>query len=173
MLYQSFICICIFFNVLGESDCFSQNLMPLKVNLKRITYLTSNIDSLTRSFHKKGFHIKPGKREPGGVFNNSIMLQDKTEILLESSLSKDSADWRIQALKNYGNHISGIAFEVEEIDSLYEAFRSHQIPLSVLNKSYESYMSYFAVDSLAQVDVVFVHKDSGAIGGRDSISFHP
>jgi hypothetical protein len=178
MKYRNFIGIFIFINGLAGSDSFSQNLIPLGIRLARITYLTSNLDSLTRSFLKKGFRISQGKRDPIGVFNNFITLEDKTQIILETTNSKDSTDWRIQILKNYGNHISGIAFEVNQIDSFYQILRSDSIPLSPVerfNNSDRSSNIYFALDSVLPLDVVFFQKDSliKPLQEKDSLSNHP
>src|SRR5260370_33312611 len=102
------ICIFLFFNSLYGFKAMGQNPLPFKIRLSGITFLTQNLDSLTRSYLKKGFWIKSGKREPGGVFTNSIILRDGTEIILETTLSTDSLDWRVLALKKYGSHIAGI-----------------------------------------------------------------
>jgi len=138
-----------------------QNLSPAGIRPIRLTYLTGNLDSETRSFVKKGFRIKEGKREPGGVFSNIILLQDGSQIILETTISSDLNNWRFQALKKYKNSISGIVFEVESIDSLYNMMKRNNIPLQLLATSGKSNKSYrFALDSCAPLDVVFLSKDT-------------
>ena len=111
--------ILLFFIGLTGYDILGQTIAQDGIRLSRITYLTSNLDSLTRSFIRKGYRIKTGKREPDGIFSNSILLQDGSEIILETTTSSDSKEWQLQALKKYGSHISGITFEVDQIDSQY------------------------------------------------------
>jgi len=144
-----------------------QNALPFKIRLSRITLLTQNFDSLTRSYLKKGFRIKNARREPGGVFSNLVILRDGTQIILESTTSTDSNDWRLAALKKYGSHISGIAFEAENIDSLQVALKNNDVPY----KSYQSDRTYLALDSIAPLDVVFFQKDSSS-GEIDSLAYH-
>ena len=160
-----------------------QSLAPSGIRLARITFLTANLDSVTRSFVKKGYHIKLGKREPGGTFNNIIALQDGSEMILETTTSSDPIDWRQAALKKYGNHISGIAFEVNEIDSLYHALKLNNIPLSSLDSvmiattTDSQYLSgLFALDSCAPLDVVFYSKNPSPYRHSpeiDSLTNHP
>jgi len=157
--------ILLFFIILPNSKIIGQNFDPSRIRLRRITYLTSNLDSLTRSFLKKGFKIKQGKREPGGVFSNLVLLRNGSEITLETTLSTDSKDWRWNALKKYGAHISGLAFEVDSIDKFYSLVKSGQIEVSELDSNrygtYRSYMTYlFALDSCLPLDVVFISKDT-------------
>ena len=175
--------ILLFYIGLQETEACNQLIARSGIRLTRITYLTSNLDSLTRSFLKKGYHIKTGKREPGGIFNNSIILQDGSEIILETTSSRDSNDWRLQALKKYGNHIAGIAFEVDQIDSLYHSMKFHNISLGDrdtirqyrIDGTYYSTLG-FALDSCAPLDVVFFSRDTNSIQHSpefDSLAHHP
>lgn len=175
--------ILLFYIILPGSKIIGQNFAPSQIRLARITYLTNNLDSLTRSFLKRGFRIKQGKRQPGGVFNNTILMQDGSEIILETTLSTDTIDWRKNALKKYGSHISGIAFEVDSINNLFSLLRNSQIPInlidSIINRSYgtnRTYMSYvFALDSCLPLDVVFFSKDTSSLIHSpefDSLSHH-
>jgi hypothetical protein len=142
--------------------------------------LTSNLDSLTRSFIKKGYKIKTGKREPGSIFSNTIALQDGSEMILETTMSSDSKDWRLQALKKFGNHIAGIAFEVDEIDSLFHLMKRSNISVSdtLTIRKYRTDGTYnlakvFALDSCAPLDVVFISKDTLHSTEFDSLAHHP
>lgn len=170
MNYRYIIGIFLFFNILSGFPARGQNPLPAKIRLSRITLLTQNFDSLTRSYLKKGFRIKNGKREPGGVFSNSIILQDGTEIILESTTSKDSLDWRVMALKKYGSYISGIAFETENLDWLQTTLKNNDVPYSSFT-SYETYRTYLALDSIEPIDIVFLSPDSSSCG-RDSLAYH-
>ena len=164
--------ILLFFIALANSKIVGQNLPPAGIRLVRITYLTSNLDSLTRTFIKKGFRIIPGKREPDGVFNNKLMLQDGSEIILETTLSSNGDDWRVQTLRKYKNYISGLVFEVDSIESLLYLMKLSNIPIQSINinKSYA-----FALDSCAPLDVVFIPNDTLNIysKGFDSFTRHP
>jgi hypothetical protein len=172
------IAIILIFHILGWQKLFGESLEFGNIRLFRITYLTANLDSLTRSFIKKGFRIQPGKREPGGVFNNFIFLSDGAEIILETTFSKDTNDWRLIALKNYGNHISGITFEVDQVKLLYEQLQLRSIPLStfdtiMFNGIHGTYNTiFFALDSCLPLDVTFIGKDS-ASRQTDSVAIHP
>jgi hypothetical protein len=159
-----------------------QTIAPNGIRLARISFLTSNLDSLTRSFAKKGYTIKPGKREPGGILTNSIILPNECEMILETTLTTDSIDWRLQSLKKYGNHVSGIAFEVDKIDTLYNLFQSHQIPTDSLRtilkekKDGSEYLTHsFALDSCAPLDVIFFSKGTliAQFETVDSLTKHP
>ena len=141
-----------------------QILSPSGIRLQKITYLTSNLDSLTRSFTKRGYHIKNGIREPGGIFNNTIVFPNGCEIVLETTLSSDINDWRLQALKRYKDHISGIAFEVDSLIQFKDSLRSHNISIT-------SFSNGFALDSCAPLDIVFIPKDTS--GRSDTLSHHP
>lgn len=153
------------------------------VRLIRITYLTPNLDSLTRSFIKRGYRINQGKRDPGGIFNNSIIFPEGCEIILETTLSNDPNDWRLQSLKKYGSHVTGIAFEVEKIDSLYHLMKIHHVAVNTMStitnyKIDETYYSalVFALDSCSPLDVVFIAKDTSRhspYSEFDSLAHHP
>lgn len=145
-----------------------QILVPSGIRLKRITFLTSNIDSLTRSFIKKGYNIKQGKREPGGILNNSIIFPNGCEIVLETTLSSDINDWRLQALKKFGGHISSVAFEVDRLHELEDLLRSHNISTTSFGQD------AFALDSCIPIDVVFISKDTSSHSDLpDTLSHHP
>jgi hypothetical protein len=168
---------------LWGNKALGQTIARSGIRLARITYLASNFDSLTRSFLKKGYRIKTGKREPGGVFNNSILFPNGCEIIIEATTSNDSNNWRMQALKKYGNHIAGIAFEVDGIDSLYHALQFHNIPVGSFGSVQiekidgSKYTAHaFALDSCVPLDVVFYSKDSSSLlhsPETDSLTRHP
>src|SRR5947209_17417446 len=86
----------------NELETYAQTFPAFSPKLRRLSFLVQNLDSITRSYAIKGFTITPGKREPGGIFSNFVRLQDGSEILLETTTSRDSTDWRLQALKEYG-----------------------------------------------------------------------
>src|SRR5579872_2830265 len=175
--------ILLFINILWANRGTGQTLSLSEIRLARIILLTSSLDSLTRSFIKKGYRIKTGIREPGGVLNNRIIFPNGCEIIIETTTSSDPGDWRNIALKKYGNHISGIAFESDHIDSLYHAFQINEIPLSrtgfapiekIDDSKYPA--KVFALDSCAPLDIVFFSKDSSRYSHSqetDSLTNHP
>ncbi len=173
--------ISLFYIGLWANCSLGQTIAPDGIRLARITFLTRNFDSLTRSFFKRGFQIKPGLREPGGIFNNSVIFPNGCEIIIETTTSADSNGWRQQALKKYGNHITGIAFEVAQIDSLYRSLQFRNIPLSSRNTimkekpdGSEYAARVFALDSCLPLDVVFFSKDTSVVSHRmDSLAIHP
>jgi len=172
--------IILFYIGLWADNSSGQTSAPVGIHLARITYLTLNLDSLTRSFLKRGFKIKPGLRMPGSIFTNSIVFGNGCEIILQTTFTRDSDDWQLQALKKYGNHIAGIAFETDQIDSLYRSLRSHNIALGSLDTvvrektdGTKNMVRTFAIDSCAPLDVVFFSKDSSTISHSvDSLTIH-
>ncbi|MDP4219063.1 MAG: hypothetical protein Q8916_01560 [Bacteroidota bacterium] len=125
--------------------------------------------------------MKPGKREPGGIFSNSITFPNGCEILLETTNSSSSDDWRLQALRKYGDHISGIAFEVRDLDSLYGLMSMAHLPLSMMDslrnvRSDSTVYSekIFGLGGCAPLDVVFYSADTASriLPKPDSLSHH-
>lgn len=143
-----------------------QTLAPSGIRLFRITYLTNTLDSLTRSFIKRGYHVKSGKREPKGIFSNIIIFPNGCEIVLESMIANDKNNWRLQALRKYGNHISGIAFETDQLSLLEDSLRSNHISLTSFGAR------GFALDSCAPLDIVFLAKDTSRSYKDDSLAYH-
>jgi hypothetical protein len=172
------VAIILIFSALEEQKLFSETHGSGNIRLVRLSYLTSNFDSLTRSFIKRGFHIQAGKREPNGVFNNFIPLSDGAQIILETTFSHDSNDWRFLSLNKYGTHVSGITFEVDSINQIYGQLQLRNIPLSKFetiifrgaNGSYQT--NFFALDSSMPLDITFVGKDS-LTHQSDSLAVHP
>jgi len=176
-----FLLILLIYNVLWAGNIPAQNPDLSGIRLARITYLASNLDSLTRSYIKRGYTIKQGKRDADGIFSNSILLSDGSEIILEATLSTDPNDWHNIATKKYGTHAAGIAFEVEDIDSLYQLLQRENIPLGgkAFIKQYRNDETFyiakaFALDSCAPLDVVFYAKDTAVLHSPefDSLSHH-
>jgi hypothetical protein len=166
-----FIVILLFFNNLLELKSFGQTIAQSEIRIARLTFLTNNLDSLSRSFIKKGFRLEPGLREPAGVFNNSITLSDGSEMILETTYSQDTDDWRLQDLRKFGNHVAGIAFEVQNMDSLYAGLRNDSLLVtSIMEKDG---LKYFALDSCAPLDVVFLAKSNLSSYKTDSLTNHP
>ncbi|MEP7234252.1 MAG: hypothetical protein ABI778_03045 [Ignavibacteriota bacterium] len=149
------------FIALADSAALGQSSVPSGIRLVGITWLSSNIDSLTRSFTKKGYTISPGRREPGGDFSNIIGISDGSEIMLRSTMSRDSEDWEVMALKRFGNHIAGIVFEVDSLDVFHNSLVTGNIAVTAETSSPDGVRS-FALDSCSPLDVVFMQKDSAA-----------
>ena len=173
MKYLKLLLILLIYNALWASNIHGQTSESMGIRLKSITFLTSNLDSLTRAFIKRGYHIKQGKREADGIFNNSILLQNGCEMILETTLSSDPNDWRNVALTKYRTHISGIAFEVDHPDSFHDILQFHSVPVSpIMTSTYRG--QTFALDSCFPLDVVFYSKDTTNIHSpeMDSLSHH-
>jgi hypothetical protein len=174
--------ISLFFILLWVCNIPGQTAGHDAVRLVRISYLTPNLDSMTRSFIKRGYRINQGKRDPGSIFNNSIIFPDGCQIILETTTSTDANDWRLKALKKFGSHVAGIAFEAENIDTLWHSMKIHNIPVSDIaamsccrmNNPYCS-VPGFALDSCAPLDVVFIAKDTSCLhtAEYDSLARHP
>ncbi|MEI8135326.1 MAG: hypothetical protein WCH46_09710 [bacterium] len=136
---------------------------------------------MNRAFHKKGFNISPGNREPIGIFRNQIVLSDGSGLILETTSSHDPTDWRNFMLRGLGNIISGMTFEVGNIDTLYYYLINSGVAVTTpqkiinINTSNTTSKYYFALDSCFPLDVIFMQKDSSNNNpiANDSLKYHP
>jgi hypothetical protein len=100
-------------------------------------------------------------------------------MIFETTTTTDTNDWRRSALKKYGSHISGIAFEVDSFLSLFKLLKFNNIPISDIDSGYIFHhlnkRYYFALDSCAPLDIVFFSKDTSptTIPDFDSLTHHP
>jgi hypothetical protein len=139
------------------------------IQLERLIYLTPNLDSLTKSFVDRGFRVVRGTFDPLGVSSNYVWLPSGQIIELTTTYSRDSADWRVQAIRKYSTHIAGLRFRVR---SVAKTFTSLTTPKTILQA--DSSATYprllpgeprtpdyaFALRSPKPLDVVFVGSDS-------------
>ncbi len=132
--------------------------------------LSGNMDSLVRSYSKKGFTIVNGLRKPHGIFTDTIYLQDGFTIVLSSATY--SEQWEADALQQFGDHISALEFAADNADSLYRLLRSGSIPCVPLTTTTDSLpvVTSFALDSCHPIDIIV---RQGAHQPRnDSIAIH-
>jgi hypothetical protein len=145
---------------------FSQT---LQITPKKLILVTSNFDSLVRSYVKKGFNVIPGERQAVGIFTDTIALQDGFSLIL-SSAPPDTSSWQRQILAIYGNSIASLIFETDHPDSVYKRFKTEGIPLIPLEYSSDSAVLSFALDSCKPIDIIFQRTHSA--GYDSSITTH-
>ncbi len=133
------------------SVIFSQT---LQITPKKLVLVSSNFDSLLRSYAKKGYTLIPGERDPIGIFTDTIVLQDGFSIIL-SSVPSDTTSWQKQIITTYGSCLAGLVFETDDPDSLFNQLKTAVIPLVPLTYSSDSLIESFAVDSCYPLDIVF------------------
>ena len=125
------------------------------ITLERISYLTPNLDSLSRTFQKQGFRISSSEYDPLGVEQYSIVLPSLQTVELETSHSSDSADWRRKAIRAYGTHVSGVVFSVPDIRILARTFDSVGISHSAIEADRQGASIHVGMTGPQPLDVVF------------------
>ena len=129
-----------------------------RITPKRMILLSANMDSLVRSYSKKGFTLVPAERDAGAIFRDRICLPDGFEMELRSPFGLRAASWQRRALTRFGAHVAGFVFETEDPDSLFRLCRANGIPCSVVRRSADSAsrIEAFALDSCHPLDVLFM-----------------
>lgn len=157
--------------------CFGQSASRGRIQLRRLTYLTTNIDSLTRSFAKRGYSVQTGLREPDGILNDVVNFPNGSKINIETTQHTETSDWRVYELKKYGTHVSGIEFDVADIDSVYANFQQNSISVGPLisdlgNQNGDSLESrkYFGLHFCFPIDFVFFSHQTSKYFKVDSSS---
>lgn len=87
--------------------------------LKKIVILTDKLDSLDRSFTKKGFTIISGARDPVGFFSDTLRLSNGQMFVFKMPFAA-LADEK-EMLHEYGAVITDIKFSVQSLDSVRSA----------------------------------------------------
>lgn len=150
------LCKLLFISLLLTGDCPNGFSQSIAITPKKLTLLTGNIDSLLRSYLKKGFILTSGSRDAETVLSDKIYLEDGFELELESPFLRNGNSWYRSAIKQYGAHTSGLAFETENPDSLFKLFQLNEIPCVPLVQNDSTYLiESFAIDSCRPLDVVF------------------
>lgn len=104
---------CVFFTSVGypqEKPTFA---------LKQLIFLTNKLDSMSRSFTKKGFTVIHGKRDPLGNFEDSVILQNGSTIIFRMPFLLDSADEDTQILNTYGPVLREMIFTTDSLSLLH------------------------------------------------------
>jgi hypothetical protein len=96
-----------------------------QIRLKKITYLTANLDSSIRAFLRDGFIFDHTEYHPFGPFQ--VTLPATHQIWLVGSDTTDTTKWQTHALRQFHNHIANAEFEVDSLDVLLRKFDSLQI----------------------------------------------
>ena len=108
----------------------NSNAQTPQIRLKKITYLTSNLDSSIRAFLRDGFAFSLGEYHPFGPFQ--VTLPSGHEIALIGSDTTDTTKPQTRLLRQFGNHVCMVEFEVDSIEALARAFDSASIAHSPL-----------------------------------------
>lgn len=147
---------------LGQGDVRTIN---TDIRLKNISYLTNNLDSLSRSFVKRGFSITLGSRDPITPFMNEIILPNGTSIHLESRqrLDKPQPPHTLNSTE-----ISSMTFETDNLDSIMKFCNSAGFYCHSFFKG--DSLVEVCIDSLSPSMVVFVRK---AAFNTDTTIHHP
>lgn len=126
------------------------------VKLDHITYLTSNLDSLTRAFQRKGYVVTLGARTEFDLERHYVWFKNGTYIELQSTSAIDTLDWRRAALRRFGDHIAGITFRVEDLAQVRASLEEARIGLSPIIQ--DSTWRGFGVTSVQPLDISFVER---------------
>jgi len=129
---------------------FLQNLKAQtpQIRLKKITYLTANVDSSIRAFLKNGFIFSRTEYHPFGPFE--ITLPAGHSVALIGSDTTDTTKALRRKLREFGSHISSVEFEAGNLQAIASAFDSMKIEHSsiVENK--------FSLTGTAPLEISFV-----------------
>lgn len=120
------------------------------IELDRLIYLTGNLDSLSRSFQSKGFVLERGRFNALGVSENFVRLPYGQTIVLQTTNSTDTSDWRVKAIRDYGTHIAGLYFRTRILESVFAAIHSAKTEFIDSDSGRRS----FALQHPAPLDVV-------------------
>ncbi len=136
------------------------------VKLDHITYLTRNLDSLTKVFQKRGFTVTPGDSKTLDMERHFVNLPDGTYIELQSTSSLDSADWRVSALNFYGDHIASVTFQTQNLEQLRTQLEGTSVKLgSMLEEMYEGRLLWraFGIEGCKPLDIVFMQREQALV----------
>jgi hypothetical protein len=138
------------------------DLTNYSLQLDHVTYLTRNLDSLTRVFQKRGFEVTPGDSKVLDMERHFVNLPDGTYIELQSTSSIDTSDWRIRALNYYGDHIASVTFQTNDLSLLRTKLEASSINLGKLIEEQDDgrpLWRAFGIDSSQPLDIVFIQRD--------------
>lgn len=144
----------------------SLDLTNYSIKLDHITYLTRNLDSLTKVFQKRGFTVTPGDSRILDMERHFVNLPDGTYIELQSTSSMDSADWRVSALRFYGDHIASVTFQTPDLEKLRAQLEGSSVkPGTTLEERYEGRLLWraFGIEGCKPVDIVFMQREQGLV----------
>lgn len=142
------------------------DLTNYSLRLDHVTYLTRNLDSLTRVFQRRGFEVTPGDSKLLDMERHFVNLPDGTYIELQSTSAIDTNDWRIRALNYYGDHIASVTFQTSDLALLRSKLESSLIGLgSTIEEQYDGQLLWraFGIDSCDPLDIVFIQRDQRLI----------
>lgn len=147
----------LFFSCFLQGLLFAQPAGSIGVLPKKFMILTPNLDSLVRSYSKKGFTQQIGRRDVSGILSNYIYLESGFEIELAAPSPGNPRGWETAAVQKYGAHMASIRFETNDPDSLYKVLIYNRIPCLVIRRGADSagHVEAFALDSCHPLDIVF------------------
>lgn len=145
----------------------ANDLTNYSIRLDHITYLTGNLDSLTRAFQRKGFIVTPGKFVSTELATHFVHFSDGTSLELEGPNMSNPDDWRVQALEKYGDHISAIVFRTKDLARVEQQMRANGVRFG--NTLHQEGWRAFGIEGAHPLDIVFVERDDA----RETVEPHP
>ena len=142
------------------------DLTNYSIKLDHITYLTRNLDSLTKVFQKKGFTVTPGDSKVLDMERHFVNLPDGTYIELQSTSSLDSGDWRVNSLNFYGDHIASVTFQTPDLEKLRQKLEGTSVRIGrTLDEIYEGRLLWraFGIEGTEPLDIVFVQREQSLV----------
>jgi hypothetical protein len=137
--------------------CYSSGFSQTsRITPRKLTLLTNNLDSLVRSYVKKGFILTVSSRDVTGLYSDHIQIEDGFEMELQMPFLRNVDSRERQMLQTFGAHISELTFETEEPDSLYKLLTSNQVACTILRQNDSSrHIESFVIDSSYPLNIIF------------------
>ncbi|HET6512864.1 MAG TPA: VOC family protein [Candidatus Kapabacteria bacterium] len=152
--------------MMGGSAAQAYDLTNYSLRLDHVTYLTRNLDSLTKAFQRRGFTVTPGDSKVLDMERHFVNLPDGTYIELQSTSSTDTNDWRIRSLVRYGDHIASVTFQTPDLPLLRSKLESDSMEIGeILDERYEGQLLWraFGVKDCEPLDIVFVQREQDLV----------
>jgi hypothetical protein len=102
-----------------------------EIRLKKITYLTPNLDSSLKAFLNGGFIFDHTEYHPFGPFQ--ITLPTGHQIALMGADTTNTTKQQSQALRQFGRHICSVEFAVSDLESVARVLDSIGVAHSAID----------------------------------------
>ena len=157
-------CVCELSVAAGKAQAL--DLTNYSLRLDHVTYLTRNLDSITRAFQRRGFTVTPGDSKVLDMERHFVNFPDGTYIELQSTASTDTTDWRIRALDRYGDHIAAVTFQTPDLSVVRSMLEADSVQLGeTLDERYEGQVLWraFGIKGSEPLDIVFIQREQNLI----------
>ncbi len=98
--------------------------------------MTNKLDSLSRSFTKKGFVVTPGPRDPLGYFEDSVKLQNGSLILFRMPFQIENDDSYI--LQGYGAVLREMVYTTNSLKDITSSLYGDSLSISSTSITFET-----------------------------------